>query len=63
MVPGNIWINQFAVVRLECTQRRDLVAAHQSAVAGNVRGEDRYKPSFDIAFAHHRTALALVDKI
>ena len=52
VVPGDVGIDQFAAVRLERTQRCDLIGAHQPAVADDIGGEDRRKPSFDSAFPH-----------
>ena len=43
---GDLWINEFAPVRLERRESAFLVYAHQPAVAGDIGGEDGGEPPF-----------------
>jgi hypothetical protein len=48
-------IDQFATMGLELAERAFLVCFHQSAVAGDVRCENRSEPAFDSVFDHYRS--------
>ena len=48
----NLWIDEFAPVRLEACQSAGLVLAHQLAVAGDIYREDGSQPPLDTCLSH-----------
>ena len=47
-------VDQLAPMRLQRRQRADLVGAHQTAVSGDIGGQDGGKPSLDAAIVQWR---------
>ena len=46
VVRGNRWINHLTSMSLQCPQRHDVVYAHQTAVAYDIRRKNSRQPSF-----------------
>jgi hypothetical protein len=49
---GNLGIDEFVPVRLECRERTFLVHPHQPAITGNVGREDGSQPPFSARHSH-----------
>ena len=47
----DLWIDDFAPIRLECGERALLVDAHQPAIADDIGRKDGSKPPFERASA------------
>ena len=51
-VLGDFGVDKFLAMGLELAKRAFLVSAHQSAIASDVAGKNRGKPTIDAAFRH-----------
>jgi hypothetical protein len=60
-VRGDLRVDELAPVRLQARERADLVRAHEPAVAHDVGGKDRGKPTLDGGALHRSSGAGDVD--